>query len=738
MSVQPTESVLPQFDHHSDQANADPIAYYDEFRAKCPVGRTDAHDGFLYTTRYADIARIARDDETFSSSRAPARGEGTVIVIPRGAGLEQFPIELDPPESVAYRDLINPLLTVEAIDRLRPMIARHTTRVIDAFIESGSCDFVDDLTNPLPASVTLDWLGFPEQDWAPLAAPIHDIFAAVAGSERAIRGGLGLAFMDQRIRELIAERRAEPREDAISYLVAQRRPDGELFSVPELVSVIGLLIAGGVDTTTSLTGSTLVHLHRNHEDRERLIESPDLLDVATEEFLRAFAPSQSMARTALHDTSIGGCPVAHGDRVLIPWVAANYDPEVFPNPHEVILDRDPKRHLSFGIGTHRCAGAHLARAMFREMTTQVLTRLPDYVIDEAGLINYPTSGNQVGWDAMPATFRPGPIRGATTTVAAGIGTAFEMEIAEVVPEADDVISLRLRLPGGGLLPEWQPGAHLELRLPSGRLRQYSLCGSPADRTSYTVAVLREHAGRGGSVEVHAIADGGVGVTVRGPRNHFKLVDAPDYLFIAGGIGVTPILAMVREVSTRNASFRMIYGGRTRSSMAFTPALSALAGDRVTFVPQDEAGIPDIAGALATVGPETAIYCCGPGPMINAVEQACADAGLAHQLHIERFTASGDEIVFDPADNTAFDVELVRSGVTAHVPADKRLIEVIRENIPGISYDCEQGYCGACETRVLGGVPVHRDTVLTDEEKAAAHTMMICVGRCSSEKLVLDL
>ncbi|MGP4049904.1 cytochrome P450, partial [Streptomyces sp. 2A115] len=345
------------FDHHSDEANADPVAYYARLRESCPVGRSAAYGGFTYTTRYADVARIARDDETFSSARSDHGGQGVGIVIPKGPGLDQYPIELDPPRSTEYRQLINPLLTPEAIERLVPMIERHAARVVDDFVELGSCDFVRDLTNPLPAAVTLDWLGFPEEDWAKLAGPIHDIFAAAAGSERAERGAAGLAYMDQRIRELIAERRSAPRADAVSALVAGRRGDGSDFGEDELVSVIGLLIAGGVDTTTSLTGSTLVHLARHPEQRQRLIDSPDLLDTATEEFLRAFAPSQSMARTVTQDVEVGGCPMHQGDRVLIPWVAANHDPAVFPDPEQVRLDRDASRHLSFGIGSHRCAGA---------------------------------------------------------------------------------------------------------------------------------------------------------------------------------------------------------------------------------------------------------------------------------------------------------------------------------------------------------------------------------------------
>lgn len=732
-------SVDTEFDHHSPEANADPIAYYERFRNTCPVGRTGAHGGYHYTTRYADIARIARDDDTFSSARSEHGGSGVGIVIPKGHGLEQYPIELDPPESADYRTLINPLLTPEAVDLLVPMIARHAAHVVDEFVELGSCDFVRDLTNPLPAAVTLDWLGFPESDWPKLAGPIHDIFAAVAGSERAMRGAAGLGYMDERIRALVRERRAEPCEDAASAIVRGRRSDGSEFSEDELVSVIGLLIAGGVDTTTSLTGWTLVHLSRHPDQRQRLLDSPDLLDAATEEFLRAFTPSQSMARTLKSDAEVGGCPMRAGDRVLIPWVAANHDPAVFPDPIQVRLDRDASRHLSFGIGSHRCAGAHLARAMFREIITQVLTRLPDYRVVEDGLVAYPTQGNQTGWDAIPAVFTPGTRAVGTAGVISALTSPTPLTVSAVEPLTDDVTSLVFTRADGVDLPAWQPGAHVEVRLPSGRLRQYSLCGDPARSGEWRIAILREPAGRGGSVEIHEVAAPGAAFAVRGPRNHFPLVDAGSYLFLAGGIGVTPILAMVRAAAARGVAFSVVYGGRTRASMSFTDELAAAAGAALTLLPQDEFGHPDLPGLLGGLEPGALVYACGPAPMLAAVERECELLRMSERLHLERFTAGDElEVAFDAVDNTPFEVQLARSGTTVTVPADKRLIEALREVAPGLSYDCEKGYCGACETRVLAGTPEHRDSVLTAEERAAGRTMMICVGRSSSDRLVLDL
>lgn len=728
------------FDHHSPAFREDPEAHYRELRETCPVSWTDSYDGFWITTRYADIARIARDDETFSSDRGPNPEVGTAIVIPRGPGIVQYPIEADPPKSTPYRELVNPLLTKDAVAAMVPLIERNVRAVMDTFVEAGEADFAKQFTNPVPTKIVGEWIGFPEEDWEAIAGPVHDIFSAAPGSERGRRGGMALGWLDGRIRELLAARREQPTGDVISYLAAQVGPDGQPFSDDELVSVAFLLIAGGVDTTTSLTGSTLVYLSAHPEDRDRLIREPELLEVATEEFLRKFAPSQSMARTVTADTEVGGCPVAKGERILIPWAAANHDPEMYPDPDRVVLDRQPRTHLSFGIGSHRCAGAHLARAMFKAMITEVLTRIPDYEVVLDGLEKNESVGNQSGWDAIPVRFTPARRLGD----AGGnqVADPFESRPVRVVAideVADGVALLVLADPAGGDLPAWEPGAHVDLVLPSGKVRQYSLCGNPSERSEYRVAVLREPAGRGGSVEVHDVLRRGTDLTIRGPRNHFRLVDAPAYHFVAGGIGITPILAMVHEAERRGLPWTLTYGGRTRASMAFADELVALDAERVTLVAQDEVGHPDLAAVVAALPEGTAVYCCGPEGLLTALERASAalDAPLA--VHSERFTPpGGDRVDPLPDDATAFEVVLSRTGRTVTVPADRTLLAAVRDVIPGVPYDCEEGYCGSCETRVLAGTPLHRDTILTDDERAESASMMICVGRCTSDRLVLDL
>ncbi|MFC9705771.1 PDR/VanB family oxidoreductase [Streptomyces sp. NPDC056943] len=303
--------------------------------------------------------------------------------------------------------------------------------------------------------------------------------------------------------------------------------------------------------------------------------------------------------------------------------------------------------------------------------------------------------------------------------------------------AEGVVELRLE---GAGLPAWQPGAHVDLVLPSGLVRQYSLCGDPADPSSYTVATRLIEDGRGGSREVHEQLHEGTEVEIRGPRNRFPLVDAPAYVFVAGGIGITPVLPMVRAAEAAGADWRLVYCGRSRATMPYLEEIERLGdGERsemgvppaegwgsVTVVAEDESGFPEL-GFLAHVPIETAVYCCGPDGLMDAVDAAMPE-GRAPRL--ERFSAAA------PAGGTAFEVELRRSGRTVAVAADQSVLAAVREELPGLMYSCQQGFCGTCQQRVLEGEIDHRDELLTDEERG--DSMLICVSRCAGKRLVLDL
>ncbi|MEU3885490.1 PDR/VanB family oxidoreductase [Streptomyces sp. NPDC029041] len=295
--------------------------------------------------------------------------------------------------------------------------------------------------------------------------------------------------------------------------------------------------------------------------------------------------------------------------------------------------------------------------------------------------------------------------------------------------ADGVLALTLRHPLGEPLPAWAPGAHVDVLPAPGLERQYSLCGDPADRSAWRIAVLRERPGRGGSAHVHEQLGEGAKVRVRGPRNNFPLEPAPRYRFVAGGIGITPILPMVAAAEAAGADWTLLYGGRTRDSMAFAAELARY-GDRVTIVPEDESGLLDLPSVLDDVPEGTLVYCCGPGPLLDAVEARCP-SGV---LRVERFRPKERQTGGD----TAFEVELARSGRTLTVAPDVSVLDAVRAAGAEVLYSCTEGTCGTCETDVLGGEPDHRDSVLTDDERAAGETMMICVSRCRGKRLVLDL
>ena len=289
--------------------------------------------------------------------------------------------------------------------------------------------------------------------------------------------------------------------------------------------------------------------------------------------------------------------------------------------------------------------------------------------------------------------------------------------------ADGVIGLTLR--GAGPLPPWTPGAHVDLRLGDDLVRQYSLCGDPRDLSSWQLAVQRDGAG---SSYVHDELRAGSAVEVSEPRNHFELVPSPRYLFIAGGIGITPIRPMVAAAAASGASWRLVYGGRGRAAMAFADSLTAL-GDAVQIVE----GLLDLPSLLGTPSPDTAVYCCGPAPLLDEVTRLCA-SWPPGALHVERFTP----VAVDTSSDSPFEVRLALSDLTVPIPPGTSILSAIEAaGVPVLS-SCREGTCGTCETTVLEGVPDHRDSILTGAERETCDFMMICVSRSRTPMLVLDL
>lgn len=316
---------------------------------------------------------------------------------------------------------------------------------------------------------------------------------------------------------------------------------------------------------------------------------------------------------------------------------------------------------------------------------------------------------------------------------AGFDLQLRLTAREAV--AEDVVALTLVDRAGRQLPSWTPGAHLDVFLPSGRLRQYSLCGDPADRSQYRVAVRRIAEGNGGSVEIHDELEAGAIIRVRGPRNAFRLVDAPSYLFIAGGIGITPILPMVRSVAAAGKPWRLVYLGRSAASMPFLDELARCEGGDVLLHHDDGDGFADVAailGELNALPPVPDLYVCGPPALMDTARQLLRAIDPMAPVFSERFSA------LPVVGGEPFTIELAQSGATVEVAADETALAAIRRVLPDVRYSCQQGFCRTCKCRVLDGQVEHRDRhVLVDRERD--DSMLICVSRApQGERLVLDL
>jgi ferredoxin-NADP reductase len=314
-----------------------------------------------------------------------------------------------------------------------------------------------------------------------------------------------------------------------------------------------------------------------------------------------------------------------------------------------------------------------------------------------------------------------------------IGAARALRVVRAWPAADRVLCYVLADPLGGELPSWAPGAHVDVHLTPAMTRQYSLSGDPGDRWTWRIAVLLEEASRGGSRYLHEQVTEGSQLLAGPPRNNFPLVAASRYVFIAGGIGITPLLPMAAAVNAAGADWQLHYGARSRARMAFTGEVARY-GDRCRLYPQDTAGFMPLDEILGPGADGAAVYCCGPEPLLAAVEQRHR-ARSAGSLHVERFHPRE---VASPLADEAFEVVLASTGTAIRVrPGQSILTALVRAGID-VPSSCQEGTCATCETAVLEGEADHRDSVLTDEERAAGKTMMLCVSRSRSRRLVLDL
>lgn len=406
------------FDHHSERYARDPWAANIALNTGCPVAHSSHHGGFWVVSGYEQVSDVARRPDVFSSAHelpnTPGRPQGTIIP---ASTFRALPLELDPPEFLDWRRALNKFFSPTAARQLRPRIQAYATWCVDQVIEQGEMDLVLDLSNAVPALLTLDIVGLPMDNWRLYADAVHSLAYTPSGTPAYKRVEEGFAMLIGEVLETIPRRRADPQGDLISFLT-QLAIGGRPISDEDIIAVCNAMIAGGMDTTTALLASTFEYLDRDRDARRRLADDPTVIPRACEEFLRYFTPVVSVGRTVTRDDEIDGVPVSRGDRVLLSWAAANLDERVFPDPLTINFDRDTTKHAAFGIGAHRCIGRHIAQADFQIVITEVLRRLPDYRLAEGAAVRYPTVGQINGYVKMPARFTPGRRTGPNVKTAA--------------------------------------------------------------------------------------------------------------------------------------------------------------------------------------------------------------------------------------------------------------------------------------------------------------------------------
>jgi cytochrome P450/ferredoxin-NADP reductase len=727
-----------------EELEDDPYPIYGQLRRHAPVAWVPAA-GMWFVTRFADCAAVGSDAATFvGAAHHPTldRVFGTPNVL------------TSPGE--AHDDLrrgIDPSLQPGPVNAMVDVLVRQMARRHLAVLAGRDrAELMADYFEPISAEALAAVLGLDNLvDTDTLRRWFSELAIGVVNNgqdpEKFARSDAVATEITQVVTPLLKRLARQPDESMLSHMLHAGRDGDGPRDIAQILPSLMVILMAGMQEPGHAGANTLLGLLQWPDQLARVCAEPELLiPTAVNEGLRWMPPIGSGEREATRDVELHGVTIPRGQIVGVIHASANRDETRFVEPDVYDLDRSTRTHQAFGNGEHFCAGHFFGRQVVRIMLEELLPVVPGLRLDDerapkvAGWALRAPIALPVRWDGAAPRRRETvhiPTSGAVTGADASVplippGT-FEVVARSLTWEADGVLSMHLVDSRGGDLPAWQPGAHIDVWLGTDRVCQYSLCGAPADRGTWRIGVLREADSRGGSRFVHDELRPGNRLRVGSPRQNFPLVDAERYLFIAGGIGITPLLPMIAEVDRRGLPWRLAYGGRTRTSMAFLDELSGY-GTAVSVVPQDESGLLDLPTVLADLDLVTALYCCGPEGLLSAVETWCDDHGHG-ELHVERFRGVKASTL---PDNKPVEIVLQRSGRIINVPANRSILEELEDNGVRVFNACREGVCGSCETRVLAGVPEHHDVLMTDAEKEACDRMMICVSRARSPQLVLDL
>jgi cytochrome P450/ferredoxin-NADP reductase len=759
----PAASVTPAADQPRDlTVFYDPLSYtaydhpyetYRQLRDHAPVYYNAERDLYV-VSRYADVKACLRNHEQMINALGNDI-DGTHDSYGVGMLVCQ-----DPPRHAALRDAIRRSFGGREILAMEDGIRDVARRLLAEMRRNGSGDFTSDVALPLAFDAALRLVGAPvthapffiDHLWRAMVRTVGHFGVPGDAADANRESEEHLAEIVERRRKEIEAGGDTSGADAITQILLSVEK-GKVYPA-EIVGLAHLVLSAATDAPAALLSNCIALLDRDPELQRHLAEHPAKIVNFVEEVLRFESPAQNLCRQTTAEITVAGVTIPANSRVMVLMASANRDERVFANPDTFDVEREftpENKTLAFGEGIHSCMGAPLARLTARVMVEELLDGSEVRVV---GMPERWVKQMVRGYAKLPVTITgprdksERPIeaahhRSTRLTLDSGWSVAGEqpararefeaaVRVEAKEPVAEGVVALTLREVEERPLPPWQAGAHVDLILDEAATRQYSLCGDPGTDV-WRLGILRDPAGSGGSLYVHDKLKPGDVVQVRGPRNNFPLVESVRYLFIAGGIGITPILPMIRAAEAAGAEWELVYGGRQRASMAFLNELAPY-GDKVVVRPQDEYGLLDLDNLLGQPQPDTKVYCCGPEPLLAAVEQRCA-TWPKRSLHVERFVPKP---LTEPVLREAFEVYLAQSDITLTVPPERSILSVVEDaGLPVLS-SCAEGTCGTCETAVLDGVPDHRDSVLDEDAREAGDCMMICVSRACTHRLVLDL
>ncbi|MFN3937009.1 MAG: cytochrome P450/oxidoreductase [Gemmobacter sp.] len=729
------------FDPFSSAFQADPYGSMAWAREDEPVFFSEAM-GHWVVTRHADIKEVFRDPITFSPANAleklsPTPPEAQAILARHGFDLRRTLVNEDEPVHMERRRL---LLDAFAPDRLAahaPMVRRLVRDRIDAMAPRGEADLVRDLLWDVPLTVALHFLGVPEDDANKLrrfsvAHTVNTWGYPRPEEQIAVAEAVGRFWTYSG--EVLRRMRAQPGGHGWMFdMIAKNRSHPHVVTDNFLHSMMMAIIVAAHETTALSATNAFRHLLGDRSAWRALCADPGLIPNAVEECLRHSGATIGWRRIATRAATVGGVGIPAGGRLYLLIATANRDPRRFENPDAVDLWRDnAAEHLTFGYGAHQCMGKNLGRMEIRIMLEEVTRRLPhmELVPDQRAsfLPNLAFRGPEalhVRWDPALNPRRTRPALDFAVGAPDTRTLVRQLRVIDTREEAPGVMGVLLGAADGTPLPDWTPGAHLDLVLPSGDTRRYSLCGDAADAGRWRIAILREETGRGGSRWLHENLRPGLAIAARGPRNHFRLdrTTAP-VILIAGGIGITPILAMADRLRAEGADYVLHYCGRHRAGMAFLDRLQRDHPGALHLHVSEEGTRLDPDRLIASAVPGTLIAACGPARLLDALSELAA-ARPDLRLRIEHFAPASPAA---PADAQPFEAELADSALRLAVPADRTLLQTLRAAGIDIASDCEEGLCGSCAIEVLAGEIDHRDRVLTAAERAAGTRIIACCSR----------